>query len=99
MVGQPLQRAGTSPTGGVGACPVAGDPRDEDIDLIRNFMPVPRLDRRPVQALHDRIGDAGILRGFVWGDQAGCWQHAACLYDIIDLIIKAPGAEHRCGPS
>ena len=37
--------------------------------------------------LHEEIGDRGILRGFVWGDQAGCWQHAACLYDINDLIL------------
>ena len=29
----------------------------------------------------------GILRGFVWGDQAGCWQHAACLMDINELIL------------
>ena len=34
---------------------------------------------------------------FVWGDQAGCWQHAACLTDINELIIKAmtdPGWVH-----
>jgi uroporphyrinogen-III decarboxylase len=27
------------------------------------------------------------MRGFVWGDQAGCWQHAACLMDINELIL------------
>ena len=26
---------------------------------------------------------------FVWGDQAGCWQHVACLYDITELIYAA----------
>ena len=36
-----------------------------------------------------QIGDRGILRGFVWGDQAGCWQHAACLIDMGELILKA----------
>jgi len=62
--------------------------RDKDVDLIRKYMPVPALDPRPVNKLYDRIGDRGILRGFVWGDQAGCWQHAACLIDITDLILR-----------
>jgi uroporphyrinogen-III decarboxylase len=63
--------------------------RDEDIELIRKYMPVPKLDLAPVARRYDEIGDAGILRGFVWGDQAGCWQHAACLMDITELIFKA----------
>ena len=42
---------------------------------------------RPVVKKYDEVGDHGILRGFVWGDQAGCWQHAACLMDITDLIM------------
>jgi uroporphyrinogen-III decarboxylase len=62
---------------------------DEDIELIRKYMPVPPLDHEPIRKRWDLIGDAGILRGFVWGDQAGCWQHAACLYDITDLIYAA----------
>lgn len=62
--------------------------RDEDIDLIRSYMPVPGLDPAPVAKLHDEIGDDGILRGFVWGDQAGCWQHACCLMDTNDLIFR-----------
>ena len=62
--------------------------RDEDIYLIKKYMPVPRLDPKPVSEVHDEIGDRGILRGFVWGDQAGCWQHAACLMDISDLILR-----------
>ncbi len=63
--------------------------RDEDIKLIDKYMPVTRLNPIPVAKRYDEIGDAGILRGFVWGDQAGCWQHAACLYDINDLILAA----------
>jgi uroporphyrinogen-III decarboxylase len=35
------------------------------------------------------VGDAGVLRGFVWGDQAGCWQHACCLMDVNNLILEA----------
>lgn len=63
--------------------------KDEDIDLIRKFMPVPKLNLEPIAKKYDEIGEDGILRGFVWGDQAGCWQHAACLMDINDLIFKA----------
>jgi hypothetical protein len=61
--------------------------RDEDIELIRKYMPVPRLEPKPVSELYDEIGDRGILRGFVWGDQAGCWQHACCLKDVSELIM------------
>ena len=59
---------------------------DEDIELIRKYMPVPALDPKPVARRYDEVGDAGLLRGFVWGDQAGCWQHACCLRDVNDLI-------------
>jgi uroporphyrinogen decarboxylase len=62
---------------------------DEDIELIREYMPVPLLDLRPLARLYDEVGDLGIVRGFVWGDQAGCWQHAACLMDITELIFRA----------
>jgi Uroporphyrinogen decarboxylase (URO-D) len=61
--------------------------KDEDIELIRKYMPVPKLDQSLVSKTYDELGDRGILRGFVWGDQAGCWQHAACLMDITDLIM------------
>lgn len=60
---------------------------DEDIDLIKKYMPVPTLDPKPLAKVYDEVGDNGIVRGFVWGDQAGCWQHAACLMDINDLIF------------
>lgn len=62
---------------------------DDDLELIRKYMPVPRLNLTPVAKKYDEIGGSGILRGFVWGDQAGCWQHAACLTDINELILKA----------
>ena len=61
--------------------------RDDDIRLIDKYMPVPRLDLESVARRYEEVGDAGILRGFVWGDQGGCWQHAACLYDIQALIM------------
>ena len=71
--------------------------RDEDIELIRKYMPVPQLDLQPLERVYDEVGDRGIVRGFVWGDQAGCWQHAACLIDITELILRAmdtPGWVH-----
>ena len=70
----------------------------EDIDLIEKYMPVGRLDKEKVSQEYDRVGDAGILRGFVWGDQAGCWQHACCLMDSRRLILEAidhPDWVHR----
>jgi uroporphyrinogen-III decarboxylase len=72
--------------------------KDEDIELIRKYMPVPKLDIKAVNQAYDEIGDQGIMRGFVWGDQAGCWQHAACLIDINDLILATfdkPGWVHE----
>jgi len=60
----------------------------EDIYLLK-YMPVPRLDKKAVEKEFDRIGDAGILRGFVWGDQAGCWQQACCYYDTLPMIYAA----------
>ncbi len=72
--------------------------RHEDIDLIEKYMPVPKLDKEQIAQEYDRIGDDGILRGFVWGDQAGCWQHACCLMDVQKLIIETydnPDWVHR----
>ncbi len=72
--------------------------RPEDIDLIEKFMPVARLNGDAIAREYDRVGDAGILRGFVWGDQAGCWQHACCLMDIQELILETfenPDWVHR----
>jgi uroporphyrinogen-III decarboxylase len=72
--------------------------RHEDVELIEKYMPVAKLDRKAVAAEYERVGDSGILRGFVWGDQAGCWQHACCLMDVQKLIVEAldnPGWVHR----
>jgi uroporphyrinogen-III decarboxylase len=61
--------------------------QDEDIELIRKYLPVPKLNKKVVNELYDRVGERGILRGFVWGEQAGCWQHACCLMDVHNLIL------------
>lgn len=60
----------------------------EDIEKLR-YLPVPKLDIKNVEKEYDRIGDDGVLRGFVFGDQAGCWQHLACYMDITELILTA----------
>ncbi len=63
--------------------------KHEDIELIDKYMPVAKLDKQQVAAAYDELGDDGILRGFVWGDQAGCWQHACCLMDAQELIYES----------
>ena len=72
--------------------------RHEDVELIEKYMPVARLNTEKIAEAYDEVGEAGILRGFVWGDQAGCWQHACCLMDVQELILEAldnPDWVHR----
>ncbi len=72
--------------------------RHEDVDLIEKYLPVATLDKKAIAAEYGRVGDSGILRGFVWGDQAGCWQHACCLIDVQALILECsdnPDWVHR----
>lgn len=71
---------------------------ERDLELIERYMPVPALDQQSITAAYDRLGDDGILRGFVWGDQAGSWQHACCLYGEQEMILAAiddPAWVHR----
>ena len=63
--------------------------RPDDVDLIARYMPVPAMSKQAVARAYDAVGDAGILRGFVWGDQAGCWQHACCLFGHEAMIFAA----------
>jgi len=72
--------------------------RHEDVELIAKYLPVAKLNAQAISKEYDRIGDAGILRGFVWGDQAGCWQHACCLMSEEELILECfdnPDWVHR----
>jgi uroporphyrinogen decarboxylase len=62
--------------------------RHEDVELIEKYMPVASLDKKAIAREYDELGDDGIMRGWVWGDQAGCWQHACCLMDVQDLIME-----------
>ena len=60
---------------------------EEDLDLIERYMPIAGLDQEAVTHAYDELGSDGILRGFVWGDQGGCWQHACCLMPTQQLIL------------
>ncbi len=60
----------------------------EDIRHLK-YLPVPQLDKDDVTRAYEVVGDAGILRGFVWGEQAGCWQQACVFCEIQQLIFAA----------
>lgn len=71
---------------------------ERDLELVDKFMPVPQLNKQSIAQAYDDLGDDGILRGFVWGDQAGSWQHACCLYGEQEMILAAidnPQWTHR----
>jgi uroporphyrinogen-III decarboxylase len=61
-----------------------------DIDLIAEYAPAPKCNVEAVNERAKKFGERGIVRGFVaffdvYG-QSGCWQEAAVLYGIVDLI-------------
>ncbi|MHC4443750.1 MAG: uroporphyrinogen decarboxylase family protein [Planctomycetota bacterium] len=58
---------------------------DEDINAIK-YIPVPTLDPKPFNELYDKVGDKGILRGFVW-DQNCPWPLANILMPAQQLIM------------
>jgi len=62
-----------------------------DIDLLGEFMTMPICNIEKVNNIANEFGDEGIIRGHiptfdVFG-QPGCWQDAACLVGIEDLIM------------
>jgi uroporphyrinogen decarboxylase len=62
-----------------------------DIDIIAEYATAPLCNAEEVRRQADAFGDAGIIRGAIpsfdiYG-QPGCWQDAACLYGIEDLIM------------
>jgi uroporphyrinogen-III decarboxylase len=61
--------------------------RPEDMHLIKKYLPVPRLNKGFVSWTKKELGEDGILRGLVFGDQSGPWQHATNLYDVEPLIL------------
>ncbi len=62
----------------------------KDIDLLGEYMTAPKCDVEEVNKTADAFGERGLVRGHiccfdVFG-QPGCWQDAACLMNIQDLI-------------
>lgn len=61
--------------------------KPDDMRLVAKYLPVPKLDKEFVGRVRRELGEAGILRGLVFGEQAGPWQHAACLMGVEKLIF------------
>jgi uroporphyrinogen decarboxylase len=59
----------------------------EDMLLVKKYLPVPRLMKEVVKNTQQVLGEGGILRGLVFGEQAGPWQHAASLIGVERLIM------------
>lgn len=60
---------------------------EEDIQLLRKYRPVPKLNKQKVYEVYDALGDDGIVRSFVCGNQGGCWQDACELFGVTDMIM------------
>lgn len=61
-----------------------------DIDLLGEYMTAPKCDVEAANKAADAFGERGLVRGHiccfdVFG-QPGCWQDAACLISVRDLI-------------
>ena len=73
-----------------------------DIEIIAEYVTYPLCDVKTVNKLADEFGERGIIRGHIacfdiYG-QPGCWQDAACLYGIENLIMATfddPGWVHE----
>lgn len=64
-----------------------------DIDVIAAYTPAPKCDVEKVNKLAEEYGERGLVRSNipsfdVYG-QPGCWQDAACLYGIENLIMAS----------
>ncbi len=62
-----------------------------DIDSISKYMTYPLCDVQEINKAADEYGDRGLIRGHISAfegyGQPGCWQDAACLFGIENLII------------
>ena len=64
--------------------------RDDDIELMRKYLPVPPVSRDEITKAKDELGDDGILRGWIpaGGGQSGIWQEAVEWYGL-DWMLMA----------
>ncbi len=64
----------------------------KDIDILGAYLPAPLCDVDAVNREAEAYGERGLIRGFIPGfdiyGQAGCWQDAAVLYGIENLIME-----------
>ena len=67
--------------------------KPSDIELLRDFLPHPVCDIESVTRDATAFGEKGIIRTHVCSFEAfgqpGCWQDAACLVGIQELIFAA----------
>jgi uroporphyrinogen-III decarboxylase len=73
-----------------------------DIEIIAQFAPKPHCDIKKVNEAAQIFGNRGLVRGLLPGfdvyGQSGCWQDAAVLYGIENLIMESfsdPGWIHE----
>ena len=64
-----------------------------DIEVIAKYMTFPLCDAEEINRAADAFGSRGLIRGhistFEGFGQPGCWQDAACLYGIENLIMAS----------
>lgn len=62
-----------------------------DIDIIADYTPAPLCDVEEVNRQAEEFGEQGLVRGMIPGfdvyGQPGCWQDAAVLFGIQNLIM------------
>jgi hypothetical protein len=62
-----------------------------DIEVLAKYMPAPKCDVQAINKIADDFGERGLMRGhitcFDGFGQPGCWQDAACMYGIENLIM------------
>jgi uroporphyrinogen decarboxylase len=64
-----------------------------DIEIIAKYMTYPLCDVEEINRAADAFGSRGLIRGHISAfegfGQPGCWQDAACLYGIQNLIMAS----------
>jgi hypothetical protein len=64
-----------------------------DIEIIAKYMTYPLCDVNEINRAADEFGDRGLIRGHISAfegfGQPGCWQDAACLYWVENLIMAS----------
>lgn len=62
-----------------------------DIDILAKYITYPKCKTEEINKAADEFGSKGLIRGHIMAfegfGQPGCWQDAACLYGIENLIM------------